>query len=178
MKYFINKIIVVEGKEDTSYLSSFIEAEYITTNGYDVKPQDLDYINEACKYKEVLVLVDPDKAGRDIEKTLRSRIAKATYLEIDISKCIRGKKNGVAECDQQEIINVLKPHFSYKNSIKVPNLQGKFNKIDFSDKKLRSYICEKLHLGICNLKKLFIRIETLQISEEKLSKIVKDYYGN
>ena len=31
MKYLIDKIIIVEGKEDASYLSSFIEAEYIIT---------------------------------------------------------------------------------------------------------------------------------------------------
>lgn len=178
MKYFINKIIVVEGKEDVSYLSSFIEAEYVTTNGYDIKPQELDYLNEASKYKEILVLVDPDKAGRDIEKTLRPRIAKATYLNINISKCVRGKKNGVAECEQEEIINVLKSHFSEKNPQKTNVLQRKLNKIDFSDKKLREYICEKLHLGICNLKKLFIRLETLQVSEEKLQEIVQEYYGN
>ena len=178
MKYFINKIIVVEGKEDASYLSSFIDAEYITTNGYDIKPQELDYINEASKYKEILVLVDPDKAGRDIENRLRSRIAKSTYLNINISKCNRGKKNGVAECDQDEIIRILKPHFSDKNSQKTGDLRGKLNKIDFSDKELRNYLSKKLHLGICNLKKLFIRLETLQISEEKILEIVKEYYGN
>ena len=178
MKYFINKIIVVEGKEDASYLSSFIEAEYITTNGYDIKSQELDYINEASKYKEILVLVDPDNAGRDIENTLRSRITKATYLKIDISQCVRGKKKGVAECDKQEIIKVLNPHFSVKISQKTRKLQVKLNKIDFSDKELRSYICERLHLGICNLKKLFTRLETLQISDEKVLEIVQEFYGN
>lgn len=178
MKYFINKIIVVEGKEDVSYLSSFIEAEYVITNGYDIKKEELDYLNEALKYKEILVLVDPDKAGRDIEKTLRSRIAKATYLNINITKCIRGKKNGVAECEQEEIIRVLEPHFSEKNLQKSHVLQGKLSKIDLNDKKLRQYICQKFHLGICNLKKLLTRIETLQISEEKLLEIIQEFYGN
>ena len=83
-----------------------------------------------------------------------------------------------SECDQDEIIRILKPHFSDKNSQKTGDLRGKLNKIDFSDKELRNYLSEKLHLGICNLKKLFIRLETLQISEEKILEIVKEYYGN
>ena len=74
MKYFINKIIVVEGKEDVSFLSSFIEAEYITTNGYDIPKEEVEYINQASKRKEILVLVDPDKAGREIEEKLKTII--------------------------------------------------------------------------------------------------------
>ena len=44
MKYFINKIIVVEGKEDVSYLSSFIDSEYIVTNGYELPKEEIEYI--------------------------------------------------------------------------------------------------------------------------------------
>ena len=167
MKHYLNKIIVVEGKEDASYLSSFIDAEIVTTNGYDLPKEEIEYINKASDFKEILVLVDPDLAGREIEKKLKKIIKKDTYLNVDISKCSRGKKDGVAECEQEEIIRVLEPHFSEKNLQKSHVLQGKLSKIDLNDKKLRQYICQKFHLGICNLKKLLTRIETLQISEEK-----------
>ena len=35
-KYYFNGVIVVEGKSDVSYLSSFIDSLYFTTNGYDI----------------------------------------------------------------------------------------------------------------------------------------------
>lgn len=178
MKYFIDKLIVVEGKEDVSYLSSFIESEYITTNGYEIPKEEIDYINEASKHKEILVLVDPDKAGREIENKLKEKIKKATYILVDISKCLRGKKNGVAECEKEEIIKVLKPHFSSKNPQKSHNLQRNLSKLDFNDKELRNYLCKKYHLGKCNLKKLFVRIETLEIPLEELNKSIREYYGN
>ena len=178
MKYYINKIIVVEGKEDVSYLSSFIEAEYIVTNGYDIQKEELEYLIAASKHKEILVLVDPDEAGRDIEEKLRFVLPKATYITIDISKCSRGKKNGVAECEQEEIIRVLKPHFSSKNPQKSRDLQGKLTKLDLTSKKLREYLSQKHHLGKCNLKKLFIRLETLEISPEELETSIKEFYGN
>ena len=178
MKYFINKIIVVEGKEDVSYLSSFIEAEYITTNGYEIPDEEIKYINEASKHKEILVLVDPDKAGREIEKKLKEKLIEATYITIDISKCLRGKKDGVAECEQEEILRVLKPHFSSKNTQKTRKLQGNLSKLVFANKKMREYLSKKYHLGKCNLKKLMIRLETLEVTEEEIEKSIKEYYGN
>ena len=178
MKYFINKIIIVEGKEDVSYLSSFIEAEYITTNGYDIPLEEIDYINEASKHKEILVLVDPDKAGREIEKKLKTKLVKAAYITINISRCNRGKKNGVAECEPEEIIRVLKPHFSSKNTQKTCKKPSNLSKLDLTDKDLREYLSKKFHLGKVNLKKLFIRLETLEITSEELESAIKEYYGN
>ena len=178
MKYFINKIIVVEGKEDVSYLSSFIEAEYITTNGYDISSDEIEYLNEASKHKEILVLVDPDKAGREIEERLKSKLIKATYLTVNISACNRGKKNGIAECDQDEVIKVLESHFSNKNQQKTCKTQGNFSKLDFTDKSLRTYLSKKFHLGKCNLKKFIQRLKTLEIEDTELEKSIKEYYGN
>ena len=178
MKYFINKIIVVEGKEDVSYLSSFIEAEYITTNGYDIPLEEVEYINEASKHKEILVLVDPDKAGQEIENRLKTKLVKATYISINISKCNRGKKNGVAECEQEEIIRVLQPHFSSKNPQKQCKIKGNLSKLDLTSKELREYLSKKYYLGKCNLKKLLQRLETLEITTEELEKAIKEYYGN
>ena len=178
MKYFIDKIIVVEGKEDVSYLSSFIEAEYITTNGYDIPKEEIEYINEASKHKEILVLVDPDKAGRQIEERLKQKLVNATYISIDISKCIRGEKDGVAEASKEEILRVLNSHFSSKNPQKSRNLQGNLSKLDLTSKELRDYLSKKFHLGKCNLKKLFIRLETLEISSEELEQSIKEFYGN
>ena len=178
MKYFIDKIIVVEGKEDVSYLSSFIEAEYITTNGYDIPTEEVEYLNEASKYKEILVLVDPDKAGQEIENKLKSKLVKATYININIARCNRGKKNGVAECDKDEIVRVLEPHFSSKNTQKHCKIQGNLSKLDLTSKELREYLSKKYHLGKCNLKKLIQRLETLEITTEELENTIKEYYGN
>ena len=178
MKYFINKIIVAEGKEDVSYLSSFIEAEYVITNGYDIPKEELEYLVTASKHKEILVLVDPDEAGRDIEEKLRFVLPKATYITININMCLRGKKNGVAECEQEEILRVLKPHFSSKNQQKIRKLQGNLSKLDFTSKDLREHLSQKFHLGKCNLKKIIARIETLEISTEEIEKAIKEFYGN
>ena len=161
-----------------SYLSSFIDAEFISLNGYDMPKEEIEYINEASKVIGVLVLVDPDLAGRNIENKLKQKLTNATFLHIDISKCTRGKKDGVAECDQEEILNVLKPYISDKKEKKMPVLSQNFTKIDFLDRDFRSFLSHKFHLGKCNLKKLFVRINTLGITNQQIESAWEEYYGN
>lgn len=175
MKYFLNKILVVEGKEDASYLSSFLEAEFVTTKGYELPAEDIDYLNHAYKNKGIIVLVDPDLAGRQIEGKLKGKLLSATYLNVDLSRCTRGKKTGIAECDKEEILRVLRPYLEEKKYENKPFLQGNSLKIMISDKELRKYICNKYHLGKCNSKTLFKRIDTMGIDEKDLMKTVEEY---
>ena len=178
MKYHINKIIVVEGKEDVSYLSSFIDAEYIATNGYDIPKEEIEYINAASKNKDVLVLVDPDKAGRDIENKLRKIINKATYLNVNIDKCVRGLKNGIAECDKEEIINVLSPYLENKNKNNNRVFAENFFEFGLLDKNFRSFLSKKYHLGKCNLKKIIVRLNALNITPQQVKEAMEEYHGN
>ena len=175
MKYYLSKILVVEGKEDVSYLSSFLDAEFVTTNGYEIPNEEIKYLNAASKFKDILVLVDPDKAGRDIEEKLKNKLVKATYLNVEISKCNRGQKDGVAECEQEEVLKVLKPYIETKKHEKSAVLQENSLKIELSDTLLREYLCNKYNLGKCNNKTLIKRLETLQISEEELKKSIEEY---
>ena len=175
MKHYLNKILVVEGKEDASYLSSFIDTEIVTTNGYDLPKAEIEYINEASRYKEILVLVDPDLAGRKIEKRLKEKLKKATYLNVEISKCNRGKKDGIAECDKEEILRVLEPYFEDENTKKTPLLQGNLIKMAISDSGFRAFLSKKYCLGKCNSKTVLRRLETLQIKEEDLDETMKEY---
>ena len=175
MKYYLDAILVVEGKEDVSYLSSFIDSEYVVTNGYDISEEELDYLNAASKYKNVIVLVDPDVAGRAIENRLKNKLSKATYLNVKISECIRGEKDGIAECDSSEILRVLGPYLKQEKSKNNGFLQGKSLKIELSDKNLRQYLAKKYRLGKCNNKTIFKRMETLQISEQELRKTIEEY---
>lgn len=178
MKNYIDNIIVVEGKEDVSYLSSFVEAEYVTTNGYEIPFEEIDYLNAAGKLEKILVLIDPDEAGRTIENRIKERLENAIYLCVDIDKCIRGKKNGVAECDKEEILRVLKPYISTKKSAKTPQIMDFFDEIDYLNKDFRRLLSKKYHLGNCNLKKLFRRIERLGINKHQIRETWEEYNGN
>ena len=110
MKMYLDGVLVVEGKEDASYLSNYIASEIVVVNGYELDPRTIAYL----KGKKVITLLDPDEAGKAIRKRLNTIISDLINVEIDINKCNRGKKNGVAECQIDELIGKLQA-FSVKN---------------------------------------------------------------
>ena len=177
MKEYLKGVLVVEGKEDAAYLSNYISSEIVVINGFEMSSTTINYLKD----KEVILLVDPDEAGKNIRKTLNERLFNVINVEIDISKCNRGKKNGVAECDIAEIMAKLQPYIAKK--------PAKLQRITTSDlfnlglvngeKDLRNFICKKLNLGLCNGKLFIKRLNENNISIEELSKIVEEYkHGN
>ena len=96
----LNRILVVEGKEDASYLSNYIDSEIVFVNGYELSEANISY----SKNRPVILLLDPDEAGKIIRKKLNLLLNDVINIEIDIKKCTRGIKNGVAECEIDEVL--------------------------------------------------------------------------
>jgi len=177
MKEFLRGVLVVEGKEDAAYLSNYIASEIVAVNGFEMSSTTIKYLKD----KEVILLVDPDEAGKSIRKTLNEKLSNVTNIEIDISKCNKGKKNGVAECDIDEIMVKLQPYFA-KNPAKLKRITTSelFNLgLVNGEKELRNYACEKLNLGLCNGKIFLKRLNENNISIEEILKVVEEYkHGN
>ena len=176
MKKYLKFPLVVEGKEDASYLSNYIASEIIVTNGYELDSSLISYLKD----KEVIVMTDPDEAGQQIRNRLNGMLNKAHNVEVDIKQCIRGKKNGVAECQIDEILCKLALFFENN-----PENHAEITSLDLYDLKisensqLRAYVSEKLNLGTCNNKQLLKRMNNTHVKLEVLKDIVKQYnHGN
>ena len=175
MKMYLDGVLVVEGKEDVSYLSNYIASEIVVVNGYELDPKTIAYL----KGKKVIALLDPDEAGKAIRKKLNTIISDLINVEIDINKCNRGKKNGVAECQIDELIGKLQA-FSVKNP-EIPQnsaISDLYNLGITENNELRQYVTEKLNLGNCNNKQLLKRLNLNQVQLDLLKKIVEEYHGN
>ena len=170
MKVFLDKILVVEGKEDASYLSNYISSEIVVVNGFEIPKETISYL----KNKEVILLLDPDESGKKIREKLNKELPNAVNVEIDINKCNRGIKNGVAECQIDEILNKLHMYVKDKqkkeSDIKMSDL---YNLGLIDNKELRNKVCSKLELGSCNAKKLYKRLVNNNITLKQLSEAVK-----
>ena len=170
MKISLSKILVVEGKEDASYLSSYISSEIVTVNGFEIPKETISYL----KNKEVILFLDPDESGKKIREKLNKELPNAINIEIDISKCNRGKKNGVAECQIDEILTKLHKYvisyLSKETDIKYDDLYslGLLN-----NKELRDEVCAKLNLGSCNAKTFYKRLINNGITLKQLQEAVK-----
>ena len=172
---YLDGVLVVEGKEDASYLSNYISSEIVVVNGYELDEATINYL----KGKKVIALLDPDEAGKTIRNKLNSLIRDVINVEIDINKCNRGRKNGVAECEIGEIMGKLQT-FSVKTPENAPNItiSDLYNLGITENNELRQYVTDKLNLGKCNNKQLLKRMNLNQVQLDLLKKIVEEYHGN
>lgn len=176
MKKIINDVLVVEGSNDASYISSLVEALIVTTNGYEIPDKEIDFLKHLPKGKKVLILTDSDKAGGEIRQRLNDKLDNLENIYVDINQCNKNNKHGVAECDKNELLKVLKPYINEgvtQNRLTTNDLV----KIGVNTKDKRDYLAKELHLGNCNNKTLLKRINYLGISLQKVNEIYKKY-GN
>ena len=174
MKKYLNAILIVEGKEDVSYLSSYIASEIVVVNGFELSKETIAYLKD----KETIALLDPDEAGQKIRQKINQELNKVINIDVDIRKCTRGTKNGIAECEISEILYKLEPFFVEKEqSVTTINNKDLYDLGILENKELREYVCKRLNLGKCNNKLFIKRLEFNKINLEALKTTV-EYYKN
>lgn len=170
MKKKINGIIVVEGKTDVEMLSSYIEAEFVITNGSAIDPTTIDYLSKTNR--EIYVLTDPDFPGKKIRDELSKSISNLKHVFIKKENSIKKGKVGVAEGDINEILAALENAYVEKDEthgyLKMSDLY-EFGLVgNDSSKQKREAICDDLHLGFCNAKTFLKRLNNNRITKDEL----------
>lgn len=170
MSIYLRGILVVEGKEDAAYLSNYIDSEIVVVNGFEMNQATISYLED----KEVLLLLDPDDSGKMIRSSLKKLLPHSIDVEIDIDKCNRGTKKGVAECQIDEILSKLHKYVIEKTNSSSDIKQSDLYKLGLlSDDNLRKSVCTKLKLGECNGKTFYKRLLNNNISLKQLCEIMK-----
>lgn len=170
----LNGILVVEGNEDKAYLSSFIASPIFTVNGLDIKSNSYKFLKKYSLTHSVIVLTDPDEAGNQIRNHLNEECKNVINVEIDINKCTRGKKQGVAECEKEEIVSKLDNYLvsdvnnetlSYSDLYKVGLIENK---------ELRNKFSTQIGLGCSSGKQLLKMLNLLEIDIEEVMKVIEN----
>ncbi len=107
MKYKVEGVFVVEGTSDIAFLSSFIEAEFVSVNGSAVTPAELKYLVTIAHIKPVYVLTDPDYPGLKIRQTIHDYVPNAIDVFIPKEDALKRGKLGVAESSQAVVLRVI-----------------------------------------------------------------------
>ena len=179
MMYLNNSVLVVEGTNDVSYLSSFIKGEIVSLNGLEVKKDTIKYLKELERNKKIIILCDPDEAGERISNCLKEKLQNYVVIKIDKKYCTRGVKNGVAECEKSEIIAKLKPFLSdncteNKQIINLSDIEKLKAKYSITNED----ICDYYNLGNVNTKTMIRRLIALGLSVEILESQFEKNYEN
>lgn len=170
----IDGVVVVEGKNDVAFLSSFIDAEFVTTNGSEISKDTIDYLKSISSKKKIYVLTDPDYPGERIRKILDENIIGLKHCFVKKENSIKKGKVGVAESTKEEIENALSNAITTSNKTK-----GTLSMIDLynlgligcpDSEKKRKIISDKMNLGHCNAKTFLKRLNYLEVSCEELKR--------
>ena len=164
--YECDALLVLEGTNDQSYLSSFIKSYYFVTNGYDIKKDDLDYLLAVSFVRPIILLVDPDEAGEKIRTAIKKYVSN-NIIDIRLNFKNSSLKHGVFECPKAIIIETLKPYFSsyQPGALTITDL---IELGIYSDTKKRSLIENHYCLSRTNNKTLLKRLNCLKIKKEDL----------
>ena len=178
----IKEVIVVEGKSDLTFLKSFLDADIIITNGSEISKQTLDFIKKANEDSGVIILTDPDYPGTRIRNKIVDYIGECKHAFIEKEKAIKGKKVGIAETKKEDIIKALENVITFKKEEKITITYSDLCELGLvgekDSKAKREKIANYYHLGWCNAKAFYKRINMFKISKEQLKEVIKNDYSN
>ena len=98
----IKEVLVVEGKMDVVAVNKAVEADCIITEGFNLKPQALQSIEQAYKKRGIIILTDPDSAGERIRSYLSRRFPKAKHDFVPAEEASANEDIGIEQAKFSE----------------------------------------------------------------------------
>ncbi|QZX49010.1 ribonuclease M5 [Mycoplasma sp. E35C] len=174
-KPLINEIIIVEGKTDTVKLKSIFNCETIETNGSEISLEKINLIKQASLTKGVILFLDPDYQGKKIRDRLIKELTVFKEVFIDIKDLKHSKKKGVAEADNQLILEAFKNLISVDKNNETQTLSWEdYLSLNLNTKKLRLELCEKLKIPYCNNKSLYRYLNLFKMDLLLIKKLISE----
>ena len=175
MEYYLNGMLVVEGKEDKAFLSNFIKSEILTINGTDFKNNIYVFLQKYAANHTVFVMTDEDESGMLIRNKIAEKGIKFVDIRTVFESRTKGNKKGIAECKKENIIKALDPYFVSKPNKTNLNTED-FYKLglvgDGSNTNIKK-VCLYFELPIYTGKKFRLMINQLGIGKDELKSIIE-----
>ena len=174
----IKEVIVVEGKNDTNVLQSYLECDTIETHGTSMGEEVFRQVALAKQTRGVIIFTDPDHPGEKIRNAINQRVPGCKNAFIDVHKAKTPKKVGVEHANKQDILEALSHLMTY-DECHVDTLSFEdyidlgFQGMADSAKK-REVIARALFLEKPNAKTLFKRLNMLRMTKEMVESIMEE----
>lgn len=173
----IKEIIVVEGRSDVSAVKKAVDAEIIATSGFGITEETIKLIKQAAKTKGIIILTDPDYAGKKIRQIISREIENCKHAFIPRDKATKNGNIGVENASPEQIIKALenaraeqiakRDEFTLEDLI-INKLTGNANA-----SKRRNEIGQILNIGHCSSKQFLKRLNNYNVSREEFEEAVK-----
>lgn len=171
----IKEVIVVEGKNDTRRLKSFFDVDTIETHGLGLKQETLDYIKEVNKKRGVILFLDPDIPGEKIRNRINNEIPNLKNAFILKEDAKTKKKVGIEHANRDVLLEALENIITYAKSNQTIS-DREFYELGLigkeESKAKREKVSKHFHIGKCNGKTMFNRINMLGITVSEIKEII------
>ena len=174
----IKETIVVEGKDDITNVKRAVECEMIATGGLSFGKdliERLKVINDRCG---IIILTDPDYAGKKIRSRIKKHIPTAKHAYIDRDKAIKKNDLGVENADPEVIIKALKKAKAEvtdkKETFTMADLVNNGLSLGDKSREKRAKLGDRLGIGYYNSKQLLSKLNSFGISREEFERAVEN----
>lgn len=168
MKQHIKEIIVVEGKNDTNTLQSFFDCDTIETGGDQVNEKTIERVRHAQKTRGVIIFTDPDTPGEHIRRLIGGSVPGCKHAFINKEKAKTPKKVGVEHASKEGLWDALCHCVTFENKEEVLSWQDFIDLGLVGNRDLRFQVCEDFHIGPCNAKTCFKRLNQMNVTKEEI----------
>ena len=176
----INKIVVVEGRDDTANLKRFYELDTYETGGSSIDEQDLERLKKLQQSRGIIVFSDPDFQGERIRKIIMVAVPNAQHAFLQRDEA-RPKGAGSLGVEHANFEALEKAFASVNTSGENPSNLTQSDLLKFGlvmqndSKQRREYLCETLRIGYANGKQLLKRLNMFGIELEEIERIMSAY---
>lgn len=170
----IKELLVLEGKHDEARMRQLYDCDVILTNGLGIDEKTLEYIEVVAQTRGVIVFTDPDGPGEKIRRKIMERVPSARHCFIERERAI-GKRNvGIEYGETDAIIEAIENAVTFSREADTISWAEYLASGMMGATALREKISRKLHIGTCNNKTMFKRLNMLQITAEDLRKLIDE----
>lgn len=173
----VSEVIVVEGKDDVAQVKAAVDCECIITHGSGFGQDLLDRLEVVQERRGIIVLTDPDYAGKKIRARIRERIPDAKMAYIPREMALRGDDIGVENAPPEAIrlalrqahagLTVRREEFTFDDLIR-HGLEGSHGAKD-----RRILLGRALGIGYGNAKQLLARLNEYDIQRDEFEQCME-----
>ena len=172
----IREVIVVEGTNDTKRLKSFFDVETIETHGLGLKKETVELIREIQDRRGVILFLDPDTPGEKIRSHLNSQIPGLKNAFLMKEDARTKKKVGIEHASKEVLEEALKHLVTYAEREETLS-EEEFYELGLNGREdsslKREQIARTFHLGRCNAKTMYRRINLLGLTYEQIAEVLE-----
>ena len=179
-QYTIREVIVVEGVMDVVAVKRAFEdtVDCIATHGMGLDQDFLERLSNINDRQGIIVLTDPDYAGKRIRQKIREYIPSAKHAYISRGEGTKHSDIGVENASDDAIVTAIE-----KARPEIVELGDRFSYQDILDNGLsgsqlsrqrRQALCHALRIEYSNAKQLVTRLNVYGITREEFDRALRE----